>query len=436
MKQVLLLLFIFICIGCKPKIDVVEPNAGEINPSHFVCLGGNEMAGYCNDALYYNGQEQSLGNLLAKQLKLVGGEDFSQPLMPESSVGISHNGLSKLILGYKTDCLNNSSLSPVRLATSGDLSALNTSVYNPSVSFGNWGIPGLKIPDVFSLNYSNPFYTRMQSSAGISILDESIFSNNATFFAIYLGVEDVLAFAKSGATTDSMTPLSGAIGLDFENSLSIILATLSGSGAKGVISTIPDVTQLPYFTTIPINSLDLDSANAHTLNSVYNPIGFDFVVGTNSFMIEDPSANAFGVRPLEDGERILLSTPLDSVKCFKMGSVFPFRSEFILTIDEINEIQTRINQYNAVIKNLAEQYNLAVVDTKEWYHGLNNGMVYNGSPINSSFVSGSVFSLDGITLTGRGNALLCNEFINAINSKYNANIPKVNALEYNAILFP
>ena len=74
--------------------------------------------------------------------------------------------------------------------------------------------------------------------------------------------------------------------------------------------------------------------------------------------------------------------------------------------------------------------------TKEWYESVNNGITYNGSPLNFSFVSGGTFSLDGINLTGRGNALLCNEFIKAINKKYNAQIPRANALEYDAVLFP
>ena len=89
-----------------------------------------------------------------------------------------------------------------------------------------------------------------------------------------------------------------------------------------------------------------------------------------------------------------------------------------------------------MIRNLAQDYDLALVETKDWYELVNDGITYNGSPLNFSIVSGGTFSLDGINLTGRGNALLCNEFIKAINNKYNAQIPRANALEYDAVLFP
>lgn len=440
MKQLILFVLIIYCFGCKPKIESINPESGELIPGKIICIGDNQISGFADDALYYKGQMQSLGNILAKQLQLVGFGHFNQPLMPVNSVGVNKDGLSRLELSYKTDCQNTTSLSPIRLASSGDINSLNSSIYNPSESFENWGIPGLKVIDVFEPNYSNSFYSRMQSSIGSSVIDElsNIGVNDFSFFAIYIGLEDLLPHAKSGATSNDMTPTFGTApaGDGFENSLSVILSTLSVNGAKGVISTIPDITKFPYFTAIPENGLDLDSANLETLNSVYNPIGFSFELGANNFMIEDPSANAFGVRPMQKGERLLLSVPLDSVKCQKMGSVFPFRDEFILTLDEISEIQTRIEEYNTVIRNLAQDYNLALVETKDWYELVNDGITYNGTPLNFSFASGGTFSLDGINLTGRGNALLCNEFIKAINNKYNAQIPRANALEYDAVLFP
>ena len=440
MKQLFLFIVIILSFGCKPKIEGITPSSGELTPGKIICIGDNQMSGFADDALYYKGQMQSLGNILAQQLQLVGFGDFNQPLMPVNSVGVNKDGLSRVELSYKTDCQNTTSLSPVRIASSGDLNALNTSVFNPSESFKNWGIPGLKVTDVFDSNYSNSFYSRMQSNTGAAVIDElsNIGANDYTFFAVFIGLEDLLPHAKSGATSNDMTPTFGTApaGDGFENSLSVILSTLSVNGAKGVISTIPDITKLPYFTAIPENGLDLDSANLETLNNVYNPIGFSFELGANNFMIEDPNANVFGVRPMQAGERLLLSVPLDSVKCHKMGSVFPFRDEFILTLDEISEIQIRIDEYNTVIRSLAQEYDLAVVETKEWYESVNNGITYNGSPLNFSFVSGGTFSLDGINLTGRGNALLCNEFIKAINKKYNAQIPRANALEYDAVLFP
>jgi hypothetical protein len=64
------------------------------------------------------------------------------------------------------------------------------------------------------------------------------------------------------------------------------------------------------------------------------------------------------------------------------------------------------------------------------------GILYNGVGINASFVSGGAFSLDGVHLTPLGNALMANEFIKAINSKYGSTIPQIDATKYRGVAFP
>jgi hypothetical protein len=172
------------------------------------------------------------------------------------------------------------------------------------------------------------------------------------------------------------------------------------------------------------------------LNQIYNPLGYSFTVGDNAFMIEDPNAGMFGVRPAQPGEKILLSAPLDSVKCHQMGSVFPFRNEFVLTLDELATIQTRIDEFNAIIREKASSYGFALVETQPFFSKLESGIVFNGVPLSSKFVSGGTFSLDGIHLNPRGNAMLANEFIKAINQKFNSKVPQINVLLYNSVLFP
>jgi hypothetical protein len=207
-------------------------------------------------------------------------------------------------------------------------------------------------------------------------------------------------------------------------------------GAKGILSTVPDITELPYFTTIPYNGLNLTADKAASLNQIFNPIGISFQVGPNPFIIEDPAIGGFGVRKMVEGECVLLSVPLDSVKCYQMGSVFPFRDEFVLTLDEMDEIQTRISQYNAEISQLATDNNLALVDAYSFYKKLRSGMMYNGVNMSLTFVSGGAVSLDGLHLTPRGNALLANEFIRSINTKYNSTVPLLNATSYRGTRFP
>ena len=416
-------------LSCKPKYNEPTYSKGEINPSRFVMIGGSHTAGYMNDALYYEGQENSLANIIARQLGKVGGGNFNQPLVNQSSIGISSNLLSPMKLGYKTDCKGVTSLSPIRIAAQGDLGVFNQNIYSTNDLFGNYGIPGLKLADVFSSN-SNPFFTRMASSLSASVLDDAI-ASNPTFFSVFLGVEDVMDFAKSGGTIENLPSATS-----FQNAYTNLLQVMTANGSKGVIATIPDVSEMPYFTTIPWNGLTLDAASNSTLNSIYNPLGYYFSVGSNPFMIVDSTANVFAVRQILSSELLTLSLPLDSVKCNQMGVLFPIRDEFVLDAGELQYLRGVIAEYNQIIRDLAAEYNLAVVNVNEFSKNLHTGFVYNGVTMSSKFVSGGAYSLDGIHFNAKGNALLANEFIKSINLNYKSRIPQVDANSFNSTLFP
>lgn len=437
--------------ACKPKAPNQEVNAGTADFTKFISIGDGHTAGYMDDGLCIEGQKNSLGYILQQQLMMVGAPAIEMPWMSDQNIGLNVNGLSRLILGYKTDCQGISSLSPIRYSIQGETSAFSFSAYNPSKKYTNFGVPGVRMIDLVStslgnvnLPQHNQFFARMSKdqfnlpgSGSFSSVQEHIFDGGyPTFCSIYLGIEDVLPFAKSGATTNPMSPIAGFPGVGFEESLVQLCEQLDAQNVNAVIATIPNVSNWPFFNTIPYNGLTLDAEKAASLNQIYNPIGISFEVGANPFMVADPNAGMFGVRPALPGEKILLTAPLDSVKCNQMGSIFPFRNEFVLTIDELNVIQTRINEFNALIRQKANTYGFALVETDDFYQKLTPGFAYNGVTLSAKFVSGGAFSLDGIHLNPRGNALLANEFIKAINNKFNAKIPLVNALNYNAILFP
>lgn len=424
--------FLVVLAACKPKYEPETASKGEIDPTRFVMIGGGQVAGYMDDGLTYDGQQNSLANILAEQFKLVGGGDFKQALVSETSVGISGAGLAPFKLGYKTDCKGVTSLSPVRVATSGDASILGEMLYTSGNPFGNYGIPGLKLAEVSFSGYANynPFFKRLASSTSTSVLVDAK-ATNATFFSLFLGLDDVLGYARSGGTSGTLPSTA-----DFETQYTAIVANMTENGAKGVLATIPDVTKMPYFTTIPWNGLNLDASNVGLLNSIYNPIGFYFETGPNGFMMVDSTANSFAVRPMANGDLLSLAVPLDSVKCNQMGVLFPIRDEFILDAGEISVLRDKITAYNGIIKSIAAQYNLAVVETDKFANNLNDGFIYNGVTMSAKFVSGGAYSLDAIHLNAKGNALLANEFIKAINNKYKSTIPQVNAGKYNATFFP
>lgn len=348
---------------------------------------------------------------------------------------------AKFNLGYKTDCKNVTSLSPVRMTPTDNYGWFAANVYASSGPFGNMGVPDAKSfhviyagygnPANATSGYYNPFFERMASGSSASVLSDAL-SQNPTFFTLNLGINDVLSYALTGGVYDSITTQSR-----FDASIDHIVNQLTANGAKGLVMGIPDFTRFPYFTTIPYNGLTLDQAQANALNSIYNPIGFDsvFVAGANAFIIRDP-ASPIGIRQLVKGESILLSLPLDSVKCLSLGSLLPFPKRYTLTLHEIAGIQNAISGYNAKLRSVAQAKGLAYIDVESFFNRLNTGIVYNGVNVNAQFVKGGGFSLDGLNLNPIGNALLANECIKAINSTYGSAILQVDASGYRGTVFP
>lgn len=436
-------LLLITTFSCKPKIEAPEASMGDIDASRYVAIGTSNTAGYSNDGLSFSGQENSYVAILATQFNAVTSVDFKQPFVSAGSVGINPKGQSPLKLGYKTDCKGVTSLSPVRIAGSGDLSQL-ANQYGSYGPFNNLGVPGLSTLAVRVSGYGNsasgpgnynPFYSRFASNEATSSILSDAMAQNPTFFTLMLGDEDILAYARNGASVGLIPGANGPAGNAFNGSLEEIVSSLTGVGAKGAIANIPNVLEYPYFNTIPYNGLTLDAASVANLNQFYTSYGISFVEGANPFLIYDTTATG-GVRKLVEGELVLLNTPLDSVKCFQMGSLNPFRDEFVLTLDEIDEIKTKIDQYNNVIQSIAQSYGLAIADVRLLVSQLKSSTVYNGVSMSASFVTGGAYSLDGLQLNPIGQALLANQFIKAININYNANIPEAVVTKYSGVIFP
>jgi hypothetical protein len=435
--------------ACKPELTAPTATKGSMDPTRYVSVGNSITSGYADGALYYSGQQVSFPNLLAGQFKLVGGGNFSQPLMPSGSVGVGASGGAPFKLGYSTDCLGVTSLAPVPAAASGDLSAFASNIFASQGPFNNMGVPGAKAITVLAQGYGNPaagpgnynpFFTRMASNPATASMIADAVAMNPTFFSLFIGNNDVLAYAMAGGASDAITPATGPAGVGFDGSINAIVNQLKANGAKGVIANVPDITALPFFTTIPWNGLTLRQGQADTLNN-FMPNGtggslFNFHAGPNAFVIADPTVPFIGKRQIKQGEFILLDTPLDSIKCNYLGSLVPIPNKHVLTFSEIANIETAISSYNNTIQSVASANGLALVDVNGFMSRTNKGIVYNGVALSTAFVTGGAFSLDGIHLNPIGNALLANEFIKSINSTYGSTIPQVDATKYRGVIFP
>ena len=434
-KIITLAIITTVVVSCKPKFDVPDPDNGNIDVSNYVALGSSMTAGYSNGALYYDAQQNSYANILAEQFKLIGGGEFKIPNVSQSSIGMGNANNAPSILGNRTDCQGVVSLGPVKIATQGDASVF-TNIYSSQGSFNNMAVPDAKVIDMEVNGYANPFYQRMSSSASSSILSDAI-AKNPTFFSVNLGLQDVLKYTLKGGVSDSITPIAGTIGVGFEASINNVIDKLMANGAKGVVTNIPSIKTMAYFNTIAWNALKLDAATATNLSNFYaNLDSTKFYEGDNGFIIMDSNNPFLGFRQAVAGEYILLNVPLDSIKCHKWGSLIPIPDRYSLTLSEINAIETAITNYNTILRNIASSKGLAFVDVNAFFSKVKSGFIYNGVTVNAAFVSGGAYSLDGLNLTARGNALLANEFIKAINSTYQSSIPEVDAMRYPAVTFP
>lgn len=430
----LFFLLIIAVSACKPEFDSFEPSAGNADFSKYIALGNSLTAGYKDGALFISGQKYSYPNIIAEQLKLVGGGEFTQPLMlDEYGFG------GRLVLGLKAakDCEGNPisgaspSLGPIPMA--GTINMENFVNKAEYFTVNNLGVPGAKsfhllIPGYGSLN---PYFARFANSASASVIDQAI-SLNPTFFSLWIGNNDILTYALAGGEADSITSLN-----TFQFAYGALLNKLTTTGAKGVVATIPEVDKVAYFTTVPYNGLVLTrQGQADSLSFAYFQLGITFNIGQNGFIIQDNDAPG-GLRQIKSTELILLSVPQDSLKCAGWGFLKPIPAQYVLDEDELNEIKTATIAYNEVITTMAQSLELALMDANQVFaQAKQTGLIYDGVKLQTAYISGGLNSIDGIHLTPKGNAVVSNKFIEAINATYGSNIPLVDITEYPGIIFP
>lgn len=464
-KIVFFLLSLALLSACKQKISEFNADRGSADFTKYVAIGNSLTSGYADGALYKSGQENSYPNILAKQFTTVGGGVFIQPIInTEDGIGLNPTpaGLyltPKLILKIlpDMDCggipiPGSYSLKPDLLTHTPDQATygaiLAARPVNPG-PYNNMGVPGAQLQHLFFKGYGsalgNPYFARFASSPTASILEDAM-AQQPTFFSLWIGNNDVLSSALAG-TSALVTP-ADTFAKYYPMAVGALLA--SGKSPKGIVATIPDVTSIPYFTTIsqkvPYNGVFLDSTEAAGLNTLYGLYGHPEIVwhaGANPFVIarEDGHWVQMGASDL-----FLLTLPTDSLKCRGMGIAdttvhpipkpYPIPGKYVLDANEQNVIQQAVTAYNITITQTASASGLAIVDMNKMLKSFASGMIFDGIKFNTSFIQGGLFSTDGIHLNPRGNALVANYFIQAINSKYGSTIPQVSVTDYHGLTFP
>lgn len=464
-------------------VSSVQVTSGNANFQKYVALGNSLTSGYRDGALYSDGQMQSFPAIMAEQMMLAGGGQFTQPLMPNNVGGFTSLFAAsgqKEFYGKLTLKVVEGALMPTPSAPAADIDIIG----GPGKMFNNMGVPGAKSFHLGANGYgnraglavgaANPYFVRFASSGTTSVIADAV-AQAPTFFSLWIGNNDVLSYATSGGSgvdqKGNLDPRTyGSNDITDPNvvasAISGYVNALTAGGAKGVIANIPNVTSIPYFTRIPAMPIPgtpdtvskltagyakynagLGMAKAGGLISAeeYNMRQIKFTVGVaNGAVIEDKDLTNLGAlgipsyRQTTAKDYILL--PASSLLNEKAGggTSVPLADKFVLTEKETAKVIAATAAYNKSIKAIADSKGLAFVDANAKMIELSrsSGIQWSGVKYTAEFVTGGTFSLDGVHLTGRGYAVMANEFMTQINKTYKSTLPMVNVNKYQGVTFP
>ncbi|WP_240465985.1 MULTISPECIES: SGNH/GDSL hydrolase family protein [Sphingobacterium] len=425
-----------IATSCAPEIDNAKPdqNTGSAKAdfSKYIAIGNSLTAGFADGGLYLEGQQQAFPLLIAEKMKAHGGGDFKSPFFTESqSNGSGYIRLKDLVNGQPvTEAVTD------KLAIRG-LSPTGKPLYTKyTEEINNLGVPGMRLdmidkPGVGTVQ-GNPYFERLLPDGASPLTNYLGYatSKNHTFFSFSLGNNDALGYATNGAVaTDATNILTDTA--TFGKNLRTIITKLTENNQKGVIATIPDVSAVPFLTTVTRQAL-LQAASAAS-QAQGGP-------AVTALFIETKT----GTRPATDKDMFVLpfasSGLLGKPNALKIPYGLhpnnPIESKYVLDEAEVVEVQTRITQYNEKIQEVAKNRNLALADIHSFLNKVKNGYVYNGVVISNKYITGNVFSLDGIHLTPMGYAIMANIFIEATNAKYGSQLDKVDATKCRGVKMP
>ncbi|MBN1952094.1 MAG: hypothetical protein JW801_12910, partial [Bacteroidales bacterium] len=286
----------------------------------------------------------------------------------------------------------------------------------------------------------------------------------------------------------------------FEYAYTTLVDNLTANGAKGVVANIPNITSLPYFFIVPYNPLDPGNpafgSQINSLNETFGMLNQVFAAlgvpersitfssdAASALVIEDESlqdisaqltaalidagldpgtAQIFGLlygqaRQAKENDLImypavsiigevnpdamefLMSLGLDAATAGQLsinGITFPLEDQWVLLPPEKQEVMDATVTFNEIIRIVAEQHGLALVDINQIFDEVAaTGVYFDDFYMTTDLVTGGAVSLDGLHPTARGYAFLANHFLQAINTTYGSNLPPVKAEDY-PVLYP
>ena len=257
---------------------------------------------------------------------------------------------------------------------------------------------------------------------------------------------------------------------------------------------IPAIEDIPFFTTVPSNAIELDADTSAAVTAGFADYNggiqaalaggaitdeeaanrtISFVAGNNGVLILDDGLTDLSgltlpnLRQATADDSILLTSlgsigvqlngnPLTTVGvsvplgvtenpagAFDPATLFSpavnvAADAAVLTAPELQLLEESIDAYNVIIEErVAGDSRLALYDAAADLADLSDedGLSFGTGSITSEFVFGGGFSLDGVHPTATGYAVIANGIIDAINDEFNASLQGVDPNERTRIFF-
>ena len=419
-RATLVLAAAVVTVSCSKIGSITAPgfSSGSADFSVIAALGTGLTAGFQSGGLVDRHQTRGYASIFAQH---VAARPLDLPL-------VDGNGIPQLLEIKRLFPL------PVRIGPIAGPLGTPTNGALPT-AFHNLGVPGALLRDMTDTTryVNNPFFPIVQRSRGSLVrqIAEQL-PSPPTFVILEYGTTEVQVPASQGTVAGLLSVAA------FEDSLTHALDTLTAHlpQAKVAIMNVPDVTNLPYFTAN--SNKQLDANGQPVLDAQGRP---QFLLGPNLSSGGQPlplTANDLVLLPARPRIEAGIGYPLGTFS-YLSGAPVPgtdagLSDAEVLNLTELLTIRDRAKEFSFVIDTTARSRKLAVVDLDGLYRtARTTGFLLRGVRYSSDFVTGGVFSLDGLHPNDLGHALVCNQLIEAVNAKYGSNLQPLDPLKFGTL---
>ena len=356
------------------------PAGAQTNFTTYVSVGDSLAAGFESQSLVETHQNRSVPFLIARQ---AGVQGFQQPLISEPGIPPELTLVSLLP----------APLIAPKASTPG--APTNTALARP---YNNLAVPGATAADALTRTTdAGGLHDIILRGMGTQV--QQAVALRPTAITLWIGNNDVLGAALRGRAIDgvTLTPTD-----PFRATYAQIVAALKPTGAFIVAATLPNVTAIPFVTTIP----------PYVVNGTGQPV----LIAGNRVPLLGPEG------PLPSNSLVTLAASSLLAQGIGIPAVVggrgtPLPDEVVLNPSEIAIIQDHVNVNNKSIRDICGAANIPVLDVQAILNELTTtGIHVGGITLTSSFLSGGAFSYDGVHPNDIGYAVLANEFIRVINA--------------------